>query len=226
MDEDANPRNDPMFENSSDIKAVISGYRKNGYGITHRDIKMQSLLTLISGTTYSLLRAYYDYFAHGDPVAKPAEFFGVRVPELNSYINARGLSFELESDYRIFHYLSAGIAYEFIWKGDFDQAFTPRARYNLAHHVPSLNEMWLSADLVIGKGLGGSIRSDYAPWNFEREDFLSHVGFFAAFTVYNAMTLYGERNIPSLTNQKTVAPEIIAGLYLRYFKGMCASMEV
>lgn len=216
LDQDLNKSNDPLANGRSDPGAVLSGYAAKGYDITHRDLKIQSLVSLVSGTMFSLLRAYYDYFAHNSAVARPAEFFGIRIPDINSYINARGLSYEIESDYRISSALFVGLAYEFIWKGEFAQQFTPRARYNLASFLPVLHELWLNADLVIGNGVGGSLNVDYAPFAIDDGNFWKRFAYFADLNVYNAYTLYGERNIVSLTNGKTVAPEVIFGVHLRY----------
>lgn len=207
---------DTNTTSDSDIAKILSSYKNKNYNITHTDLELQSLLSLVSGTTFALMRGYYNYFSNNSTVVKPAEIYGLRVPDINSYINSNGLSLELESDFRFSPFLSIGLAYEFIWKGEFDQQLTPRVRYNLAQIAPQLNEMWIDANIVLGKGVGGSIKADYSPWTIKEHDFLTRLGFFADMTVYNANNLYGERNIVSLKNNNTIATELILGTYIRY----------
>jgi hypothetical protein len=217
LDQDNNPNNDPLVNGSSDPGSILRSYGKLGYNVTHRDLKILSLASLVSGTTAAFFRGYYDYVRHNDPVVRPLEFFGLRVPDINGYINAQGLSFEIDTDYRITPYLTAGLAYEFIWKGQFTQNFTPKARYNLAQALPVLNEFWLNADVVIGKsGAGGSFGADYAPFKLDDDSFWSRLAYSANLHVYNAKTLYGERNILSVVGGKTVATEVVAAVHMRY----------
>jgi len=215
-DEDKNPNNDPKVNEGSDVGLIVRSYQKMGYSIERKDLKTLSLVTLLSGTTISYLRGYYNYLVNNDSVARPLELYGFRIPDINGYINSQGLSFEIESDYRIFPYLTVGLAYEFIWKGRFGQEFTPRARYNLASAFPVLNEMWLSCDLVIGSSVGGSLNIDYAPFPLSADNFWHRFSYFFDLQVHNAFTLYGQRNIVSIANGNTIATSAFAGFNLRY----------
>lgn len=203
-------------DSKSDIGAILNGYAQKGYNIRPGDLKLQSLLSLASGTTFSLLRAYYDYFAHDNKIARPAQVYGFRIPDINSYINANGLSLEIDTGYRVSPSLSAGLSYEFIWKGDFEHQLTPKVRFDLALLAPVINELWLGADLVIGRGLGGSFNAEYAPFALDTNNFWSRFSYSAGTNVYNAYTLFGERNITSLTNNKTVALSADVAVHLRY----------
>lgn len=214
--ENNSPKKDSGINDETDPTAILRGYRNKGYNIRHSDLMLQSLLSLLSGTTYSLGTAISKFISQNDPVARPLEFFGFRVPDVNSYINSRGLSFEIESDYKISAALTLGLAYEFIWKGGSGQQFTPRVRYNLASALSGLNELWMSGDIVIGNGIGGSFHLDYQPFDLSDKVSWKRFSYFADFNVYHAHTLYGERNIPSLAGAKIIAPEIIIGLHLNY----------
>lgn len=215
MDKNTNPGDDPLFASSSDIGAIIAGYAAKGYGITHSDLEQQSLISLLSGTTYSFLRGYYRYVDSGDPVVETAEISGFRIPDINAYINARGLSYEVVTGYRFSNNFRLDLAYERIWKGDSTQQVTPRVNYQLASLFPQLNDFWISADVVMGGGVGGSLQAKWMPNPFNPEEFAKRLSYFARMSFYNAYTLYGERNTPSLNNRE-ISPELIAGVSYRY----------
>jgi hypothetical protein len=215
MDQNANPGDDPIFSNNSDIKGILAGYTAKGYGVTHSDLEQQSLISLISGTTYSFLRGYYNYVAAGNSMVTSAEVYGFRVPDINAYINARGLSYEFVTGYRFDPNLRLDLAYERVWKGDANQQLTPKLYFQLASIYPKLNDLWISADVVIGGGLGGSLEAKWTPNIYSPVEFSKRLSYFARFIVYNAYTLYGERNTPSFSD-KDISPELIAGLSYRY----------
>ncbi|USN51274.1 MAG: hypothetical protein H6731_02385 [Myxococcales bacterium] len=201
---------------SSDISAVIKGYQNKGYSITHGDIELQSLLSLISGTSYALLKGYYDYIAHGDARVSSPELFNVRIPDINSYINAKGLSLEFVSGYRFSDSLFFDVAYELIWKGEPVHQLTPMVRFDVASLNPSLNSLWLCADIVIAKGVGGSVSADWEPFNDRHTSFWRRFSYFAALYFHNGYSLYGERNISALFKENTSNFSGFAGLRLNY----------
>lgn len=199
----------------SDVGSLLERYQAKGYGIKHRDLELQSLVSVLSGTTYALLRGYYNYLAHGDARVYPAELFGIRIPDINSYINARGLSFEFVSGYRVNRALFFDLAYEFIWKGDSAHQVTPSGHFDVASIAPSVDSLWLNADVVIGNGLGFGFGTEWMP-RFADLGFWNHFSYFADLTLYNAFNLYGERNITSLRNGRTMSLSALGGLRLNY----------
>lgn len=216
LDEKNNERAGDRISTRGDPTLIVNTYRERGIGVTYGHLKALSLLSLISGTTASLLYGQIRYLAFGDDVVRPFEIFGVRVPELNAYVNADGLSFEVETDYRINTSLTAGLSYEFIWFGKNVHEVTPRIRYDLASAVPELNEMWLKASLVVGKGIGASLRADYAPFDLDTSNFWSRFSYFVDARLFHGSTLYGERNIVSLARANIMAIDGALGLQLRY----------
>lgn len=205
-----------LASKASDISSLLKGYLNKGYSIEHSDIELQSWVSMLSGTSYALLKGYLDYIIDGDAKVYPAEFFGVRVPDINSYINANGLSLEFVSGYRLSEALSFGLAYEFIWKGSSAHQITPSATYNLASVFPLVNELWLNADLVIGKGIGSDFSAEWLPFEQEQSSFWQRFSYFTNFSLHNALTLYGERNITSLTSGNVLAFTGFLGVRLNY----------
>lgn len=199
-----------------DVRHLINDFNEKGYGISNSHFELQSLLSLVSGTSYAILKGYYDYVAHGDANVYPAELFGVRLPDINSYINARGLSFEVLSGYRVSEKLFFDLAYEFIWKGESAHQVTPSAHFDLAAVAPSVTSLWVNANVVIGKGVGGGISSEWAPFGEGYQNFWQRFSYFADLTLYNGFNLYGERNITSLRDGRTLSFSGFGGLRLNY----------
>jgi hypothetical protein len=216
MDRNDNPNDDPAVRNRGDVSSVLMHYNAKGYNIQHRDIEMQSLLSLISGTTAALFKGYYDYIAYKQSIVKPIEIFGLRLPDLNSYINAQGLSYEIVSGYRWSKDLFFDLAYEFIWKGGSAHQVTAGGHLNLAWFEPILNELWLEPELVISKSVGGSLSVRYAPFSTPTENFWHRLSYFADVTLYNAYTLFGQRNSPQLNSRTGLSVSGFAGINLRY----------
>ncbi len=204
------------LDSRSDITSILEAYKEKGYAIKHADIELQSLISLLSGTTFSLLRGYYTYVANGDARVYPAELFGVRIPDINSYINARGLSLEFVSGYRVNPSLLFDLAYEFVWKGDSAHQVTPSVHFELASLAPKVNSLWINTDVVFGKGIGGAIGAEWMPFSIEDKGFWNHFSYFADVTVYNGFNLYGERNITSLRQGRTVSVDAFAGARFNY----------
>ena len=215
LDQNLNSNDDPLINNNSDIKAILNAYSAKGYSITHADLERQSLISLLSGTTYSFINGYYNYISSGNPRVRTLEILGFRVPDINSYINARGLSYEFVTGYRFSSNLRVDLAYERIWKGTPTQQLTPRIHYQLASIFPTLNDFWISADAVMSRGVGGSVEARWAPKPFSVDHFDTKLSYFSRFILYNAYTLYGERNTPSF-NQRVLTPEFIAGVNYKY----------
>lgn len=200
----------------SDIRAILNSYQLKGYNISQSSIETQSLISLLSGTTASFIVAYAHFISTGNPTVRSLEIAGIRVPDINGYINARGLSYEFVTGYRVNENLRFDLSYETIFNGDTEHQITPRAHYQLASVFPSLNDFWISSDLVIGAGMGGSIEAKWAPYLLGSDSqFFKKLSYFAKFTHYNAYTLYGERNIPFAKNQDT-SNEVLLGLNYRY----------
>lgn len=105
---------------------------------------------------------------------------------------------------------------QFIWKGGVAHEVTPRVRYNFASLAPSLNELWVKADMVIGKGVGGRLNAELAPLAFDTANFWTRLSYFVDATLYDARTLYGERNTVSFDHYGLLAASTFFGLRLRY----------
>jgi hypothetical protein len=208
--------NSQLVTGDSDIGRLLLFYQGRGYGITHRDIELQSLLSLLSGTTFTYLKGYYDYISKGDATVRPLEFYGVRWPDINSYLNANGLSLEIVSGYRHSPDLYFDLAYEFIWKGGQGQQVTPSAHFNLASVTSIKDQLWLHLETPIGNGMGGSFMAEWQPFAVAGANFWRRFSYIAQASLHNAFNLYGERNITSITNGKTLGFDGFVGLRLNY----------
>jgi len=201
---------------SSDIGSVLRGYKAKGYGIKHGDLELQSWLSILSATTVAYVKGYVDYIISGNAKVYPLEFFGIRLPDINSYINSQGLSLEIISGYRLNNYLYFDLAYEFIWKGGSAHQVTPSAHFNLAWAAPVLNELWIDSDLVISKNIGGKLGLSYQPFALQYANFWQRFSYFIDVNIYNGFNLYGERNINSLAGGKTYSFDAFGGVRLNY----------
>src|SRR6185503_21205128 len=112
-------------------------YKKLGIPIQKRDIQIASLLSICSGTIVSLFKSYYTFLKYGNPIVHSMEWKNIRIPDLNFYINAAGLSYEIVSGYRLSPHLNIQFAGEWIFKGIKKQwKMTPAIHYQLSSDVP------------------------------------------------------------------------------------------
>ena len=99
-------------------------------------------------------------------------------------------------------------------KGDAFHQVTPGISLQLASFFPSVEDLWVSADLVISKGVGGSLSALWNP-TLPPDSLFHHFSYFTKWILYNGFTLYGERNMPSFENKNT-AFDLILGVNLKY----------
>lgn len=201
----------------SDIAILLDAYAAKGYNISISDIKLNSLLSLASGTTFSFLRGYYNYFVHGSPVVEPAEVYGVRIPDINSYINSRGLSLEFVSGYRVAEWLRFDVAYEVVTRGDSTNQLTVAGHYDLAHSAPVLRRLRMSPEIVceLHGAFGGSLELEWGPYTQKSSAVLENISAYVRGALLNGRTLYGERNMPSMIN-RNVAFDFGFGIAYNY----------
>lgn len=185
---------DNSYGESNDINNVVRMYQSKGYGITRDNIANQYSLNLLSGTTLSFIKSYYDYIATGNNNVYSLEWMGMRFPEVNSYLNPNGLSIELSTSFRFSDYLIGDLSYETITMGEKAQQLTPGLSYQLASLFPKLNNCWVSTNLVLGKGIGGGIEAKWQPKN----DLTDRLSYTLKYINYNKLNLYGARYSPDL----------------------------
>lgn len=199
-----------------DVGHLVSRYIDKSLDISLRHIALQSYLSIFSGTTYAFLRGYYNYIAHGDARVYPAEVLGIRIPDINSYINARGLSLEFVSGYRWSKNLYFDFAYEFIWKGEKAHQATPSVHYNLATLWPKANSLWAHWDMVLAKGIGTNLSIEWMPYQQEDPTFWQRFSYFADAYLYNGLSLYGERNITAINPNSVLGFSAFLGARLNH----------
>jgi hypothetical protein len=175
-------------------------YAKRGYDITTSDMKNGGYIALFaSATTYALLWSYIRLAIFLDPDSRQFEVFGVRLPDVQFYMSYKVTSgYRWESRKIIFP-----VGVEFVTKGESMVEPTLGIRKDVG-------DFSFQCDAVINTviaGLGGDVLAEYRMF----KNFSATLGY----TLYNARTLYGRRNIPSYRDGITYN-EFWAKVSLRY----------
>ena len=187
-----------------DITHILESYQTLGIDITRKDIQIFSLLSVCSGTTASLFKSYYTFLKYGNPIVETMEWKKIRFPDLNFYINASGLSYEIVSGYRFSPHLNLQLATEWVFKGIKNQLqLTPAIHYQLSSDFPGIpGSLWLKAECILASHPSGGFKIQWAPFK-NMETGWQSLFFETQYTYYHADNLYGERNIPKVSHKKT-----------------------
>jgi len=189
---------------NGDITSMLKSYKKLSIPIKKRDIQIFSLLSVCSGTTASLFKSYYTFLKYGNPIVETMEWKKIRFPDLNFYINASGLSYEIVSGYRFSPHLNLQLATEWVFKGIKNQLqLTPAIHYQLSSDFPGIpGSLWLKAECILASHPSGGFKIQWAPFK-NMETGWQSLFFETQYTYYHADNLYGERNIPKVSHKKT-----------------------
>ena len=124
----------------------------------------------------------------GETQVSAFEWRGIRLPEIENYLLARGLSYKITSGYRVNESLDFPISIEFVTKGKKGAEISLGAHYKMQH----LGHLELSGYVLLGQKLAGGVKA-YKPLGerFFVEGVVESIHF---------KSFYGERNIPSLKN--------------------------
>ncbi|APJ02733.1 hypothetical protein [Silvanigrella aquatica] len=196
----------PTEVTGGDPQKIESKYSNMGKNITRTNMSDGYLFSLVaSGSFYSMIFGDLKYLWNGDQNVKTLEFFGISLPDFYQYINSKGLSMESVIHFRATKNLNFGFSYEAIYLGDNYNQFTPDFRYNWDIGSGFFTNFIIKPQMIIGYGnsntdLGGSILTELEG---------KYLGLFLKYTNYNTNTLYGERNIPLITQPN----EILGGIF-------------
>ncbi len=186
-----------------DINKTLDFYKEQGFNVSESDLKTASFIALYgSFTTYSMLYSAARYVYNGDARVSPFQVGGIKLPDIESYLNRQGVSLRLKSAFitkeTIFPFFV-----EQIYKGKSQtelglgiyQKFGQGKKFNLSSHVQA------------GTGYGLSTVLGYEPTTFSRLKLGAEL--------HDEKSLSGARNIPKLDDSR-FGYELFGGVSLRY----------
>lgn len=186
----------PLFyqhrlRSEKDLAALVNFYRSKGVSISTGKMHTALILSyILSASTYS----YASSFSYGSlPIeqdVRPLEWGGVRIPDVESYLVADGLSYKVKSGIRFTHSFHLPVSIEFVREGKKGIEVT----VGLYKLFESLRGVAVSGNILVGKKLGwnASLYLPVTPYAFvegvaEKMDIASY---------------YGQRNIPTLKTSR------------------------
>ncbi len=176
----------------NDINAMVNAYARKGYNISSGDMdKSNTYSILFSASTYAYLLSLYDYVQTGSTDVKVPEFYGVQLPDVESYYTIKGISYKVKSGYRLNDEWRFPVSIEFIGKG----GNQTDVKIGLVKVFPEYDDLKLRADLAVTKKYGLSLKAIYP--------IAQHFDISAGYDHENVDSLEGQRNIVSVKNGKT-----------------------
>tara|TARA_B100001248_G_C27399874_1_gene469239 strand:- start:18187 stop:19365 length:1179 start_codon:yes stop_codon:yes gene_type:complete len=191
-------------EPGNDMNFVLNAYKAQEYNVSRADINRANWLSLVlSASTYAYAFGIYDYYTEGETTVKTFEFEGWRLPDLESYINRKGVSYKLKSAYRWDETLILPFSYEVILHGKEQHEVTLGARklWKEFHNLTT------GANLIMSDGIGGNMYVNYPVL----KDWAVTVGL----DHYDHKSLHGERNSIA-TTRSTSSTEVWAKVSFLY----------
>ena len=174
---------------SNDMDALISGYTLKKIPVTKNNLNLAAQLSFFcSASTYAYLIGWGRFLKKGRSKVKPLEIGGFRLPDVETYFCAQGVSYKIISGYRLTKHVSFPISVEFIGKGEKGSEISLGSHI----HIPSADNLEISAYVLFGRALGGGGRLRI---HFEDIAFIEGVAETMHYKSY-----YGQRNIPTLKN--------------------------
>ena len=115
---------DSIHENSSqrgnDVKNIVSQFKKLGIPISHEDLKISSLLSLIlSSSTWAYFASVHRFLITGDSRVSAPILYGFWLPDVETYLSSSGLSYRISTGYQLSKERHLPLYFEFIGKGRF-----------------------------------------------------------------------------------------------------------
>jgi hypothetical protein len=151
------------------------------------------LSLFVSSGFYSYLWGIWNYIVYGTYQIKPIEIGGILLPEISYYFTTRGLSYLIESAYRLDETCYIPFSIEFVPSDDTYDEFT----IGIAKHMPDFYNITTELRLRVGRRLSGDLSLNY-PLTHNTE-------FSGGVSLFNRNSPYGERNSPNLASQKPYA---------------------
>lgn len=195
----------PVDESRSgnDMTAIRDNYKDRGIKIVPRDYKIGSAVAAFcSASTWAYIWGYMDFFETGNTVVPKPELYGVRLPDIESYIMFQGLTYKVKTGYNVDDTFSIPVAVEFFSKGPGKGAeWTLGAEKSFEDFY----DMTLMGSITFGRALG---------WEFAVRQPIADQFFVEASVGHMRYKgFHGQRNISSLKkSDKETSFLIRAGL--------------
>ena len=155
-----------------------------------------------SASTYAYVYAWYNFVWENGKTRVPVpEWRGVRLPDVENYLLAQGLSYKIISGYRVNKNLDFPVSIEFVTRGQKGYEASLGARYCMEF----LGDLAVGDYILFGQTLAGGMPV-YKPLGNR---------FFVEGVVENMAykSFYGQRNIPNLKdNLRNTSFLVRAGL--------------
>lgn len=178
------------FGGASDIEQIVAYYKKENKNFNMSHIQYGGWVgALLSSSTYSFIKGYWDFIHTGDPTVKTFTWNGIRLPDLNLYFTRNGLSLEVVTGYQINPNMWFNLGVETVYYPRFSgMEFTPSVRYVVPTKMYGMFDFDIGLVLNTYVYLGGHV-------GIEWTDPVNPITLQAKVILHNAGTYLGERNI-------------------------------
>lgn len=175
-------------DDGNDMNAILDSYREKDFNLCKSQMNTANCVSLLgSASTYAYFYAWYNFiWDNGETHVPVPEWRGVRLPDVENYLLAQGLSYKIISGYRVNKNLDFPVSIEFVTRGEKGYEASLGGRYRLE----SLGDLEVGGYILFGQTLAGGVHV-YKPLGSR---------FFVEGVVENMAykSFYGQRNIPTL----------------------------
>lgn len=182
----------------NDMTGMVQDYKLKGLDISKDDIDRSNYIAFfLSGSTYMYAKGIWDYIFCGCAEVNAFEYYNIRLPDVESYMNPNGISYKIKSGYRLNQEWLFPVAFEFIAKGDSQYEVTLGVR----KYFPQMYDLLAGGNIVIGDG--GMQGNVFSSLRLNRWMMVT-----VGLDIYNRKTLDGNRNIVTASSTANVASEL------------------
>lgn len=186
----AKTRSGAISENIGDIHQIVNYYKQYNKNFDMTYIQYGGWASLLlSSSTYSFLKGYWDFIHTGNPAVRTLTWNGIRLPDLNLYFTRNGLSLELVTGYEFNPNLWFNLGVETVYYPRIaGMEFTPSVRYVLPTQLHGLFDFDIGLVVNTYGYFGGHLGVEWT-------DPINPFTLQAKVIFHNANTYLGERNI-------------------------------
>jgi hypothetical protein len=190
-----------------DIVAIKSFYALGNNIVSDDDLKLASQLSLLfSSSTYAYLYGIYNFVANNESRVEHFSYKGFRLPDLSFYLMKRGLSYKLRSGYE-FENKKTNLVFEVehVYKGKKATEISLGIDQSMNFKNKNLKAKLISR---IGPGVSTTLETDL--------EITKNLWLGLGVNQFNLYSLWGERHISSLENEKTTHIDLYSTLNYYY----------
>jgi hypothetical protein len=161
--------------------------------ISRTELQLYSILSyFLSAQTYMNMYQVYQTWMNGENQVYPAEWKGIRLPNVGLYLTTKGPTYNVRSGYRWGESLFFIVGTEFVLNGK--QVI--EGTLGIRKVFPTVGNSYIHGEVVFNhEAVGGTLYGGSKLFNT--------VNIEAGITYHNVNTLLGERHIPSLLTGST-----------------------